>query len=216
MVGYTIIMIINNRPNRACKSHNINNQLMLFTNKCTQIDYNILHNNGKSCEIYLHGTIIEPSPTYSIDIKSNWNMYSLEVCRCISCEDSSMSTRICIERNIKNLSILKTHIISIDSCNIDDQTIQLSGSSWIVDNMNSENIHHSYKVSTQCPFDHYLPDSSHLNLSNPDSQCQFDRTGLLCGRYKEGFSTVFGISQCRKCSTLICCFFYYLHFLVLL
>ena len=55
-------------------------------------------------------------------------------------------------------------------------------------------------MSLNCPFDYCLPHSSHLSLSDPDSQCQFNRTGVLCGRCKEGLSAVFGTSQCKQCS----------------
>ena len=33
-------------------------------------------------------------------------------------------------------------------------------------------------------------------------QCQFKRSGTLCGHCQEGFSVVFGSSQCRRCSSL--------------
>ena len=57
-------------------------------------------------------------------------------------------------------------------------------------------------MSVHCPFVYCLPKSSHLNLSNPDSQCQFNRTGILCGECKSGLSVVLGTSQCKLCSDL--------------
>ena len=191
-------MIIDDRPNRACKSHNVNNRWMLFTNICTQIGYNMLHDSAKNCEIYLHGTIIEPSETNLIDVKFNWKFidaFRVKIAPCPPGFALNKILKIC-----QCDSILKTQVISIDSCNIDDQTIQRPGNSWIVGNTNSQN-NHTYQVSSHCPFDYCLPHSLHLNISNPDSQCQFDRTGLLCGRCKEGFSTVFSTSQCRNCSS---------------
>ena len=38
-----------------------------------------------------------------------------------------------------------------------------------------------------------------INLSNPDSQCQFNRSGLLCGQCKPGLNAAFGSSQCKQC-----------------
>ena len=61
---------------------------------------------------------------------------------------------------------------------------------------------HSYHVSLHCPFDYCLPHSSQLNLSTPDSQCQFNRSGVLCGQCQHGLSTVFGSSQCKHCSNI--------------
>ena len=33
-------------------------------------------------------------------------------------------------------------------------------------------------------------------------QCQFNRSGVLCGHCQEGLSVVFGSSQCKKCSNI--------------
>ena len=55
-------------------------------------------------------------------------------------------------------------------------------------------------MSSHCPFHYCLPNPSPFNLSNPDTQCQFKRTGLLCGKCQKGLSTVFGTPNCRPCS----------------
>ena len=59
---------------------------------------------------------------------------------------------------------------------------------------------YAYHISSHCPFHYCLSHSSHLNLSTPNSQCQFNRSGLLCGYYQQGLSTVFGSSYCHHCS----------------
>ena len=72
---------------------------------------------------------------------------------------------------------------------------------WI--SAKKDNIYNTtYVVSSYCPFHHCLPHQSNLNLSNPDSQCQFSRTGLLCGKCQSGLSAVFGSNQCKKCSNI--------------
>ena len=94
--------------------------------------------------------------------------------------------------------LLNNDIPSIISCNINDTTILRPADSWI--SAKTVNKSHSYDISPQCPFDYCLPHSSHLNLSDPHSQCQFNRSGLLCGECKQGLSAVFGSSQCKQCS----------------
>ena len=37
-------------------------------------------------------------------------------------------------------------------------------------------------------------------LNSTDIQCTYNRSGLLCGRCKEGYSLVLGTHQCRKCT----------------
>ena len=97
--------------------------------------------------------------------------------------------------------ILNTEdVIKITSCNLKDGTVERPANSWIsgqvINNVNT------YTVCTNCPFDYCIPHSSYINLSNPDSQCQFDRSGLLCGHCPNGFSAVLGSSQCMQCSNI--------------
>ena len=89
---------------------------------------------------------------------------------------------------------------SITSCNLDDETISRPANSWIFsDTLNSS---HIYAISPHCPFHYCLPYSSNLLLTTPDMQCQYKRSGILCGHCEEGLSTVFGSSQCKQCSSL--------------
>ena len=96
--------------------------------------------------------------------------------------------------------LINSDILSITSCNLDDETILRPANSWISADTNNNS--HTYKLSPQCPFDYCLPHSSNLNLTNPDSQCQFKRSGVLCGGCQQGLSAVFGSSQCKHCSNL--------------
>ena len=57
-------------------------------------------------------------------------------------------------------------------------------------------------MSLHCPFHYCLPYSSHHNFSTPNSQCQFSRSGILCGHCQQGLSTVFGSSNCQQCSSI--------------
>ena len=88
----------------------------------------------------------------------------------------------------------------ITSCNLDDQTVFRPAKSWI--SADTVNDSHTYRVTQPCPFDYCLLHSSHLDLATPDVQCQFRRSGLLCGHCQQGLSTVFGSSQCKHCSNI--------------
>ena len=91
-------------------------------------------------------------------------------------------------------------MILIKSCNLNDETILRPANSWI--SAKRDNITNTYTASSHCPFDNCLPYASYLSLSNPDLQCQFNRTGLLCGKCQQGLSTVFGSRQCKHCSNI--------------
>ena len=88
-----------------------------------------------------------------------------------------------------------------NSCDIERQTIlrNTTQTFWIsvsYKNGTSEGyIYHHY-----CPLDYCTSESKHINLNNPDKQCNYNRSGLLCGKCKEGLSLVLGSSQCKQCS----------------
>ena len=88
----------------------------------------------------------------------------------------------------------------INNCNINDQTISRSTNSWI--SATTHNNSYTYHISLNCPFHYCLPHSSHLNFSTPNSQCQFKRSGLLCGHCQQGLSTVFSSYDCQHCSSI--------------
>ena len=160
----------------------------LKTNECKRIEYNVKYNYKGWCEFSLH---IKYFPyyfdvgveTYTILLQpcpKGFSLHSEEYCQCDQ--------------------ILSSYIPSLTHCNIDDQTIPRPANTWI--SAHTVNNSHSYHVSLHCPFDYCLPYSSHLNLSTPDSQCQFHRSGLLCGQCQQGLSAVFASSQCKHCSNV--------------
>ena len=88
-------------------------------------------------------------------------------------------------------------------CDINTQTILRPSRGWIsLDTDIPRNSSFSCYISKQCPFDYCKMFSFYLNLSTPDSQCQLNRCGLLCGQCKEGLSTIFSSSSCQHCSNI--------------
>ena len=52
---------------------------------------------------------------------------------------------------------------------------------------------------SQCPFD-YCTGSATIKVSDLDSQCNYNRSKVLCGQCKVGLSMMLGSSGCGKCS----------------
>jgi len=88
-------------------------------------------------------------------------------------------------------------LFGITDCNINDQTILRPANSWI-----SASSQNNYHVSLHCPFHYCKTNTNHLNLSTPDMQCQFNRSGILCGQCQQGLSTIFGSPNCQNCSNV--------------
>ncbi|XP_065903366.1 uncharacterized protein [Dysidea avara] len=85
-------------------------------------------------------------------------------------------------------------------CDIDNQVIIRPSQVWVLPIRHGKR--YVYKISLQCPFHYCLPHSSQLNFSTPNSQCQFNRSGILCGQCQQGLSTVFGSPHCQQCSNI--------------
>ena len=85
-------------------------------------------------------------------------------------------------------------------CNITDGVGQITRDSnkqfWVgYDNSSHKLILHPY-----CPFDYCVNDAKTFPLNNTDIQCTYNRSGLLCGRCKEGYGLVLGTHQCKRCT----------------
>ena len=88
-------------------------------------------------------------------------------------------------------------LFDITDCDINKKALLRPASSWIVV-ISHESVH----VSKECPFNYCKPHAFYLCLSTPDLQCQFERSGMLCGGCKAGLSTVFGSYHCQRCSNI--------------
>jgi len=183
---------------RACRSNAIKDYMLLTPGVCTKLEYkSILYKNGNSCNIFLSGKIILNRVLSTGDIKHDYvflDAFRIKFLTCPLGFALNELLQIC-----QCDPILKPVVPSAENCNIDSQTVLRPASSWIVGYITANNSH-TYEVSLHCPFDYCLPHSSYIDLSNIVSQCQFKRNSLLCGKCIKGLSTVFGTSQCKKCS----------------
>ena len=55
-------------------------------------------------------------------------------------------------------------------------------------------------TSQQCPFDYCKQEDINVTLDNPDSQCNYNHSGTLCGGCQAGLSLVLGSNRCQHCS----------------
>ena len=170
----------------------LNDKSLVFelqNDECKTIEYNVKYNYRGWCELSLE---IRYLPDYIGLVELETYSILLQLC--------PKGFSLHLEGDCQCDQILSSYIPSITHCNIDDQTIPRPANSWI--SAHTVNNSHSYQVSLHCPFDYCLPHPSHLNLSTSDSQCQFNRSSLLCGQCQQGLSAVFGSSQCKQCSNV--------------
>ena len=171
----------------VCKVSSLLQAEQLVRNNCTKMTYTILADNEKLCKLILY-SIRWRYPT----------IYYVELQKCPLGFVFSEQERSCICDPI----LTTNDIIGETDCDINDQTILCPANSWISATYTTYNNSYTYHISLHCPFHYCLPHSSHLNLSTFNSQCQFNRSGVLCGHCQQGLSTVFSSSCCKKCSSI--------------
>ena len=85
-----------------------------------------------------------------------------------------------------------------DNCYIDNVSIERKRNNfWVAqqDNTNGLILH-----KFGCPFDFCKTSSVNVTLADPYVQCDFNRTGVMCGRCKQSYSLALGSLHCISCS----------------
>ena len=84
---------------------------------------------------------------------------------------------------------------SNQSCDIQTGYITREGTVWVgVDT--SENNTDVYYWHRYCPSDYCMHDMTHIHLTDPDEQCNLNRSGVLCGKCRANYSLSLGGNKC--------------------
>ena len=168
-------------------------RLQQANNMCTKLNYTVLslsravilglHAEGSPCSFF--GGIYMYTLTIYVKLKPT----------CPPGFNISMSTKSCVcEPRL-------AHYTGEHKCSITNGIGQITRDShqqfWVgYDNQSDGLILHPL-----CPFDYCVSHKVVITLDNMDIQCAYNRSGLLCGRCKEGYSLVLGASQCKQCTS---------------
>ena len=85
------------------------------------------------------------------------------------------------------------------NCNIDKGKISRPYLKWIGNYLNGAN---KIVVHDRCPYDYCVPGDIDIDLTIPDEQCNYNRSGVLCGACQSNMSLVLGSSNCKQCSNI--------------
>ena len=173
-------------PPTACKVAQVNELIhKIYYTSCTVATFTIVDNELSYlqwCELFIN--IISTNITHA---------YYIDILPCPTGFVQQSGICICDP-------ILNSQVLSITTCDINHQTILRPAGSWLSAVFIIGSL--QYYISPHCPLHYCLSQSSQLNFSTPNSQCQFNRTGLLCGQCQEGLSTILGYSHCQHCSNV--------------
>ena len=87
-----------------------------------------------------------------------------------------------------------------NTCLIDSRTVlrEHNAEFWV--GYNSDNESRGLILHPNCPFDYCTAEETYLTVDDSDKQCNYNRSGLLCGRCSEKLSLALGSSRCLQCS----------------
>ena len=89
------------------------------------------------------------------------------------------------------------------SCDINTQRVHRPAGIWIGYSNTGITTHVNQSgriaIHKHCPFDYCIQRDNDIHLETSDEQCESNRSAVLCGQCKQGFSLVLGSNRCRKC-----------------
>ena len=177
---FALVQTINEQPRCDLVPLHDPKLVQLINFQCTALMYRVLNtNNGTSC--YIHFSSISSTniwhSIYFIDFKK----------ACPLGFDSYNGMCECNKQ-------LKAALPSL-TCDIDRQTFTHPGYSWIGLSNNKQNILYVEMCDTFC----YKTPTT-VQLEFPDTQCGYNRTGIICAQCSPGLDAMFGSFDCQKCS----------------
>lgn len=87
-----------------------------------------------------------------------------------------------------------------NTCNVDTGEIERPSNFWVGPDYNDSGHFTGLALYPNCPFDYCQFPSAPVTLTSPDMQCNYNRTGILCGSCGVNTSLLLGGSACAKCS----------------
>ena len=85
------------------------------------------------------------------------------------------------------------------TCNVDDDSVERTGTFWISPLLDN-GTYRGLIIYPRCPFDYCVTETVNVTLNNPDVQCAYNRTGILCGSCASNLSLALGSSRCLACN----------------
>ena len=87
-----------------------------------------------------------------------------------------------------------------NTCLVDSTTVlrEHNAEFWV--GYDSSNESRGLILHPHCPFDYCTSEEMYLAVDDSDEQCNYNRSGLLCGRCSENLSLALGSSRCLQCS----------------
>ncbi|XP_064389300.1 uncharacterized protein LOC135337313 isoform X2 [Halichondria panicea] len=159
-------------------------------NRCTELEYNVFSQDSSAqVELYAEG------PCINLGISRQLINIYFQPCICpigLQPIQSDIECRCDCDPDLQQR-------YQITNCSDENGTIKLESNNNIWIGVTNTTNGTGYIVSN-CTFDYCVEKPVNISLSNPDEQCAYNRSGVLCGECEPGLSLVLATSNCQKCS----------------
>ena len=164
-----------------------NKQLFQIPPSCTNVSYTIT-NVGDNNISYVNISI--DLVNKNLDDRNRFLTVNVSVFPCPPGFSVSPDSGIC-----DCSPVLVNSPIQI-TCNITRNVLVREGDSWIGYNERDQCI----IIQEECPYDYCKTSTVTFDITESDSLCSLNRSGLLCGRCANGLSLMLGSNQCGDCT----------------
>ena len=158
-------------------------------NQCTELEYNVF-SQDRSAQVVLYAD----GPCINLGISRQIINISFLPC---TCPFGLKPIQSPIECKCDCDPVLQQRY-HITNCFEENGTIEVNNI-WI-EVINTTN--GTGYVASNCTFDYCVQKPINISLSNPDKQCAYNRSGVLCGECEPGLSLVLATSRCEQCSNI--------------
>ena len=169
-------------------------QLQHVTKQCTNLTFNISSLNSSE-ELILYA---DPSPCRKLGLSFLSIKINFTECKCsIGFQQTNQSNKC----NCECDPALQPYVTVYDA----NTSFVRKSNTWINYAQNKLGGGYKYIIHPNCPYNYCFPPSPNtgiINLNDPngaDAQCNFNQSGLLCGRCRHGYSVSAGGLNCIKC-----------------
>ena len=174
-----------------CSINGLRQVVQEIPNKCTNLQYTIASNTSGVCYLEFRTDAAQPTLIFGpneqrkavvdiLDCPFGFVLNENGVCDCHPLLTSQFNPAM------------------VFGCNVTSQTFSRTPYSWL-HTVNDNGTLTEIIARSYCSFG-YCQAGFYLSLNDLDSQCEFYRSGTLCGHCRSGYSSVFGSPQCKVCS----------------
>ena len=161
-------------------------QIQTHDNADTSADMELHNTSAMNC------TTIALKPIYKA---YKLNVFGIKWFKLVNISLSSCPLGFEISNITKSCDCEKLrHSTTTITCDTTTKMITRQGDIWI------GNVSDCVIVRKTCPFDYCNTAQVSFSLTDPDPQCALNRTGILCGRCRDGLSLALGSNNCIQCS----------------